>query len=166
MAEARKQALVRRRLSRLFFTLLLVLNFFCFSLATCALAVRSFGERINDVLPQPLFMQQDRFLRVVLDALRARLDGLGALGVIEMNRTKKGGLELLLRHRLGPAYELAKDKEGKQKPLIVREERFIKVKSDPWGRVLSVQREGPITLNKIEFRRENQPIGTKSDSYD
>jgi hypothetical protein len=95
------------------------LTFVNVTLSAMLMSIRSFIRRLNERVPQPIFLQGDLLVGVVINSAQECLGGGTTLSLVEMSRTDRRGIRALVEDR-------------------VREKQW-ELEADAWGRLLSIK---------------------------
>ena len=120
-------------LLKLVMTGCLVLLFGFFSLSTGLMAVYEYGLFVDERLPDPIFLDEQLLLQVVLRVVRGELGPDVDVQITEMQRLPDAGVSVTL-HQEG---ELRVDE------IKLMEQKGWKVVADRWGRVKQMVEAGP-----------------------
>jgi hypothetical protein len=152
MLEARKatpEAGPTEGLVRVITTILLALTFVDVTLSALFMAGHDYGNWLNREMPQPIYAQERRLLRVIEDSVRAKIqqvtgkDGPVEITIADLERTADAGVILLVNT------ETQVKPESAQEPL--RQLQNWRVEADRWGQIIRMSREGTpqyITIEK------------------
>ena len=106
-------------------------------LACGLMAVYEFGVYADERTPDPIYLNEQKMLEVVMDAVKEQVGKDVALSFSEMRRTPSAGLTLQLHQ------------EGELKPVgdeTMLEEKGWLVEADSWARVRKVIEHGTRTI--------------------
>jgi hypothetical protein len=152
MLEARKatpEAGSTEGLVRVITTILLAMTFVNVTLSALFMAGHDYGNWLNREMPQPIYAQERRLLRVIEDSVRAKIqqvtgnDGPVEITIADLERTADAGVILLVNT------ETQVKPESAQEPL--RQLQNWRVEADRWGQIIKMSREGTpqyITIEK------------------
>jgi hypothetical protein len=115
----------------------LVMVFAFFSLASGLMAVYEFGIYAEERTPDPIYLNEQLMLDVVLEGVREQLDEGVELSLSEMRRTPDAGITLVL-HEQGELKTLGGER--------LLEEREWQVEADLWARLRNVLEHGTRTI--------------------
>jgi hypothetical protein len=107
-------------LTRVLMTICFSLTFVNVTLSAMLMSIRSFAKRLNELVPQPIFLRDDLLFDVLIRSARKQIGGKTTLSLVEVGRTDEGGIKALVKD----------DVQDKQWEL----------EADPWGRRLSIKR--------------------------
>jgi hypothetical protein len=126
---------------KLAMTGLLVFVFVFLSLAAGMMAAYVYGEYVDEQRPDPIYLNEELMLEVVLRFVRQQLGSSTGPVISEMKRTEDGGISLNLYHR-GELTTLGDIK--------VREDKTWHVQADCWGRVKEIDEIDPRLIQVSE----------------
>ena len=127
-------------LLKLIMTGCLIFIFVFLSLAAGFLAAFDYGQYVEARMPAPIYLNERRLLKVVLDVVRERLASGSDLRVSEMHRKEDGGISLNVQ-----GSGQLKTQGGQE----LFEEKSLQIEADRWGRVLKISELGR-RLVKVE----------------
>ncbi len=169
MLEARKatpEAGSTEGLVRVITTILLAMTFVDVTLSAMFMAGRDYGNWLNREMPQPIYAQERRLLRVIEDSVRAKIqqvtgnDGPVEIIIADLERTADAGVILLVNTET----EVKPDPEGE----ALRQLQNWRVEADRWGQIIRMGREGTPQYIAIEKAPTNGKAeaeeGKKEDS--
>ncbi len=111
----------------------LVLLFGFFSLSAGLMAVYEYGQFVDERLPDPIFMNEQLLLEVVLKVVREELGPDVNVQITEMQRLHNAGVSLSLHH--------AGDLDIKGDYALLEQKGWA-VEADRWGRVSKMTEAG------------------------
>jgi hypothetical protein len=156
MLEARKatpEAGSTEGLVRVITTILLAMTFVNVTLSAIFMAGHDYGNWLNREMPQPIYAQERRLLRVIEDSVRAKIqqvtgkDGPVEITIADLERTADAGVILLVNT------ETQVKPESAQEPL--RQLQNWRVEADRWGQIIKMGREGTPQYIAIEKASTN-----------
>jgi len=126
-------------LVRVLTTVMLALTFVNVTLSAMFMAAHDYGRWLDREMPQPIYAQESRLLRVIEDGVRDRIgqatgraeQGV-AVTIVDIERTRDGGVDLVV------SAEIDADGNGSLKKL-----QYWKITADRWGRLRKMSPEGP-----------------------
>jgi hypothetical protein len=107
-------------LTRVMLTVSFSLTFVNVTLSAMLMSIRSFAKRLNELVPQPIFLRDDLLVDVVIKVAEKQLGGKTTLSLVEMSRTDDGGIKALVKDEV--------------------QEKQWELEADHWGRRLSIKR--------------------------
>lgn len=126
-------------LVRVITTILLALTFVNVTLSAMSMAGHDYSRWLNREMPQPIYAQEGRLLRVIEDSIRARIRQATGnpekpveITITDMERTDDGGITLMI------GADVEADTQG------YRQLQNWKVTADRWGWVRKMSREGSL----------------------
>jgi hypothetical protein len=126
-------------LVRVLTTIMLALTFVNVTVSAMFLSAHDYGRWLDREMPQPIYAQERRLLRLIEDGVLASIkratgkEGEGvATTIVDIERTKDGGADLVI------STEVASKGNGSLMKL-----QNWQVKADRWGRIRKMSREGP-----------------------
>jgi hypothetical protein len=135
-------------LVRVITTILLAMTFVDVTLSAMFMAGRDYGNWLNREMPQPIYAQERRLLRVIEDSVRAKIqqvtgkDGPVEITISDLERTADAGVILLVNT------ETQVKPESAREPL--RQLQNWRVEADRWGQIIKMSREGTPQYIAIE----------------
>jgi hypothetical protein len=165
-------------LVRVLLTIAFSLAFVNVTLSAMLMAIRDYARRLDEEVPQPIFMDEDRLLRVIVRAAGKKLgkklsddmpievqermrtalgdnqaakkgpEG-GRLEVQEWRRMASGGVRALLTFSSGLEEREVKTPGGAQ-TIIVEEEQQWEAVANAWGRLFSLEEKGSKRLTQVK----------------
>jgi hypothetical protein len=151
MLEARKatpQAGPTEGLVRVITTILLALTFVDVTLSALFMAGHDYGNWLNLEMPQPIYAQERRLLRVIEDSVRAKIqrvtgkDGPVEITIADLERTADAGVILMINTET----QVKPNPEGE----ALRQLQHWRVETDRWGQIIKMSREGTPQYIAIE----------------
>ena len=136
-------------LVRVLLTIVFSLCFVNVTLSAMLMAIRDYAHRLNEEVPQPLFMHEDRLLRVIVGAARKKLGDDVPLEVQEWRRTASGGVRALLVFNSGLEERQVRTPGGVQ-TIIVKEEQQWEAVANAWGHLVSLEEKGGKRLTQVK----------------
>jgi hypothetical protein len=107
-------------LTRALMTIFFSLTFVNVTLSAMLMSIRSFAKRLDELVPQPIFLRDKLLREVIIKSAQEQLGGKKTLSLVEMSRTDEGGIKALVEDSV----------QGRQWGL----------EADPWARRLSIKR--------------------------
>ena len=107
-----------------------------FSLSAGLMAVYEYGQFVDERLPDPIYLNEQLLLKVVLEMVRNKLGPDVEVQMTEMNRLPNAGVSMTLHHK----GELNIDDTK------LLEQKSWKVEADRWGRVQKVVETSPRSI--------------------
>ncbi len=156
MLEARKatpEAGSTEGLVRVITTILLAMTFVNVTLSALFMAGHDYGNWLNREMPQPIYSQERRLLRVIEDGLRAKIrqatgkDGPVEITIADLERSADAGVILMVNTET----EVKPDPEGE----ALRQLQNWRVEADRWGQIIKMSREGTPQYIAIEKASTN-----------
>jgi hypothetical protein len=156
MLEARKatpEAGSTEGLVRVITTILLAMTFVNVTLSAIFMAGHDYGSWLNREMPQPIYAQERRLLRVIEDSVRAKIqqvtgkDGPVEITIADLERTADAGVILMINTET----EVKPDPEGE----ALRQLQTWRVEADRWGQIIKMSREGTPRYIAIEKASAN-----------
>ena len=129
--EADEKDLPTQGLIRVMMTLAFSIVFVNVTLSAMLMAIRDFARRLNELVPQPIFLQEDHLVKVVLASASKNLGKGTNLELVEMSRTERGGVKIL-----------AKDCSQPTQPSLGEANKVVdkwEIETDHWGQNLSIK---------------------------
>ena len=117
--------------TRALMTIFFSLTFVNVTLSAMLMSIRSFARRLNELVPQPIFLKDDLFVEVVIKLAQEKLGGGTRLSLVEMSRTDGGGIKALVKEEVKEKEASAQEEE---------KEKQWELEADQWGRRLSIKR--------------------------
>lgn len=121
-------------------TILLAFTFVNVTLSAISMAGHDYGNWLNREMPQPIYAQERRLVRVIEDGLReairratSRKDAVETT-IVNLERTPDAGIILMI-----DAETEFKPEAGQES---LRQLQSWRVEADRWGRILKMNREG------------------------
>jgi hypothetical protein len=136
-------------LVRVLLTIAFSLAFVNVTLSAMLMAIRDYARRLDEKVPQPTFMDEDRLLGVIVRAAGKRLGESTPLEVQEWRRTASGDVQTLLTFNSGLEQRPVKTPEG-EKVITVQEEQQWEATADTWGRLVSLVEKGSKRLTQVK----------------
>jgi hypothetical protein len=96
------------------------------------MSIHSFAKWLNKCVPQPFFLQKD-MVDIVIRLARERLGVKTTLSLVEMSRTDRGGIRILVKKEVKEKEASVQEKGRKKK------EKQWELEADEWGRFLSMK---------------------------
>jgi hypothetical protein len=124
-------------LFKLLMTGFLVFIFVFFSLSASMMAAYEYGTYLDEHRPDPIYLNEQLLLEVVLAVVYENLDSNIQLKVADMKRLEDGGISLKLHYRGEPA-----ERGG----VILVEEKTWAVEADRWGRVRKILEQSELLI--------------------
>jgi len=112
------------------------------------MTIRDYARKLDELVPQPIFMHEDRLLRVIVRAAEKKLGDKTPLEVQEWMRTASGGVRALLTFNSGLEQRPVKTPGGEE-TITVQEEQQWEVMADAWGHLISLQEKGSKRLTRV-----------------
>ncbi len=125
--EADEETLPTTGLTRVTLTIAFSLIFVNVTLSAMLMAIRDFARRLNELVPQPVFLQEDRLVRLIHASAWKRFGGRTSLELVETNRTEGGGVQAVVKRSSQPA------------PPAAEEPGKWDIEADKWGQILSLK---------------------------
>ena len=142
-----------RGLVRVLLTIAFSLAFVSVTLSAMLMAIRDYARRLDELVPQPIFMHEDRLLRVIVHAagrkLGKKLGDDPPLKVQEWKRMASGGVRALLIFNSGLEERLVRTSEGTQ-TIVVEEEQQWGAVANAWGYLVSLEEKGSKRLTQVK----------------
>jgi len=138
-----------RGLVRVLLTIAFSLAFVNLTLSAMLMAIRDYARKLDELAPQPIFMHEDRLLRVIIRAAEKKLGDKTPLEVQEWKRAASGGVRALLTFNSGLERRPVKTLGGEE-VITVQEEQQWEVMADAWGRLVSLQEKGSKRLTQVK----------------
>ena len=106
------------------------------------MAVYEYGQFVDERLPDPIYLNEQLLLEVVLNVVREKLGPDVTVQITEMSRLPNAGVSVTLHHE----GELrAADPKAKTKTNLL-EQKGWKVEADRWGRVQKMVETSPRSI--------------------
>lgn len=103
------------------------------------LATTSFIGRLNERVPQPIYLRVNELIALVINSAKRRL-GRDYLELVSMERTKQGGIRVTVKgEEEVMREEETREEKGKEKPITVKVSKRWEVKADKWGKLISIE---------------------------
>jgi hypothetical protein len=156
MLEARKatpEAGSTEGLVRVITTILLSMTFVNVTLSAIFMAGHDYGNWLDLEMPQPIYAQERRLLRVIEDSLGAKIqqvtgkDGPVEITIADLERTADAGVILMINTET----EVKPDPQGE----ALRQLQNWRVEADRWGQIIKMNREGTPRYIAIEKASTN-----------
>jgi len=138
-----------RGLVRILLTIAFSLAFVNLTLSAMLMTIRDYARKLDEGVPQPVFMHEDRLLGVIVRAAEKKLGDDTPLEVQEWRRTASGGVRALLTFNSGLEERKVKTPEG-EKVITVQEEQQWEAMADAWGHLASLQEKGSKRLTQVK----------------
>jgi hypothetical protein len=87
-------------LTRALMTIFFSLTFVSVTLSAMLMSIRSFAKRLNELVPQPIFLRDDLLLDVLIKSAQKQLGGKTTLSLVEVSRTDGGGIKALVKDEI------------------------------------------------------------------
>jgi hypothetical protein len=151
MLEARKatpEAGSTEGLVRVITTILLAMTFVNVTLSAIFMAGHDYGNWLNREMPQPIYAQERRLLRVIEDSVQAKIqqvtvkDGPVEITITDLERTADAGVILMVNTE-------TEVKPGSAKEPL-RQLQHWRIETDRWGQVVKMSHEGTPRYIAIE----------------
>jgi len=84
-------------LTRALMTIFFSLTFVNVTLSAMLMSIRSFAKRLNELVPQPIFLRDDLLVEILIKSAQKQLGGKTALSLVEVSRTDGGGIKALVK---------------------------------------------------------------------
>jgi hypothetical protein len=139
-------------LVRILLTIAFSLAFVSVTLSAMLMTIRDYARKLDERVPQPIFMHEDRLLGVIVRAAEKKLGGDTSLEVQEWRRTDSGGVRALLTFNRGFKERQVKTPGGEE-VIIIQEEQQWEAMADAWGRLVSLQEKGSKRLTQVKQAR-------------
>jgi hypothetical protein len=136
-------------LVRVLLTIAFSLAFVNVTLSAMLMAIRDYAQRLDEKVPQPIFMDEDRLLGVIVRAAGKKLGDDTSLEVQEWRRMASGGVRALLAFSSELEERPVKTSEGVQ-TIMVEEEQQWEVVASAWGHLLSLEEKGSKRLTQVK----------------
>ena len=136
-------------LVRVLLTIAFSLAFVNVTLSAMLMAIRDYAHRLDELVPHPIFMHEDRLRRVIVGAAEKKLGDDTSLEVQEWRRMASGGVRALLTFNSGLEERQVKTPGGAQ-TIIVEEEQQWEAAANAWGRLLSLEEKGSKRLTQVK----------------
>jgi hypothetical protein len=130
-----------------------VLLFAFFSLSAGLMAVYEYGQFVDERLPDPIYLNEQLLLEVVLKVVREELGPDVEVQITEMNRLPDAGVTLTL-HSEGELR--ASDPKDKTKTNLL-EQKSWKVSANRWGRVNKMVEASPRSIQVKDAPAPDKP---------
>lgn len=134
---------------RVLLTIAFSLAFVNVTLSAMLMAIRDYAHRLDELVPQPIFMQEDRLLRVIVGTAGKKLGDDTPLEVQEWRRVASGGVRALLTSNSGLEERQVKTPGGVQ-TIIVEEEQQWEAVASAWGHLLALEEKGSRRLTQVK----------------
>lgn len=134
---------------RVLLTIAFSLAFVSVTLSAMLMAIRDYARKLDELVPQPIFMHEGRLLRVIVDAAEKKLGDDTPLEVQEWRRTVSGGVRASLVFNSGLEERQVRTSGGVQ-TIIVEEEQQWEAVADAWGHLASLQEKGSKRLTQVK----------------
>ena len=108
-----------RGLTRALMTIFFSLTFVNVTLSAMLMSIRSFAKRLNELVPQPIFLRDNLLVDVIIKSAQKQLGGKTTLSLVEVSRTDGGGIRALVKDEV--------------------QEKQWELEADQWGRRLSIK---------------------------
>jgi lysylphosphatidylglycerol synthetase-like protein (DUF2156 family) len=142
-----------RGLERVLLTIAFSLAFVNLTLSAMLMAIRDYARRLDEEVPQPIFMHEDRLRKKIIGAAEKTLGGydtpLEGLEVQEWMRTALGGVRALLTFNSGELERRVKA-PGEEETITVQEEQQWEAIADAWGNLASLQEKDSKRLTQVK----------------
>jgi hypothetical protein len=138
-----------RGLERVLLTIAFSLAFVNLTLSAMLMAIRDYALRLDELVPQPIFMHEERLLRVIVGAAEKKLGDDTSLEVQEWRRAASGGVRALLTFNSGLEERQVRTLEG-ARTIIVEEEQQWEAVASAWGHLLSLEEKGSKRLAQVK----------------
>ncbi|MFB0536169.1 MAG: hypothetical protein ACETWR_14430 [Anaerolineae bacterium] len=138
-----------RGLTRVLLTIAFSLAFVNLTLSAMLMTIRDYARKLDELVPQPIFMHEGRLLRVIVRAAEGKLGGDIPLEVQDWMRTASGGVRALLTFNSGLEERQVKTPGGEE-VIIVQEERQWEAMADAWGYIAAFQEKGSRRLTQVK----------------
>jgi hypothetical protein len=157
MLEARKatpEAGPTEGLVRVITTILLAMTFVNVTLSAIFMAGHDYGNWLNREMPQPIYAQERRLLRVIEDSVRAKIqqvtgkDGPVEITIADLERTADAGVILMVNTET----EVIPGPQGE----ALRQLQNWRVEADRWGQIIKMSREGTPQYIAVEKSSANE----------
>jgi len=140
-------------LVRVLLTIAFSLAFVNLTLSAMLMAIRDYARRLDEEVPQPIFMHEDRLRKKIIRAAEETLGGydtpLEGLEVQEWMRTASGGVRALLTFNSGELERRVRT-PGEEETITVQEEQQWEAMADAWGHLASLQEKGSKRLTQVK----------------
>ena len=138
-----------RGLVRVLLTIAFSLAFVNLTLSAMLMTIRDYARKLDELVPQPIFMHEDRLLSVIVRAAEKKLGDKTLLEVQEWKRTALGGVRALLTFNSGLERRPVKTPGGEE-TITVQEEQQWEAMADAWGHLMSLQEKGSKRLTQVK----------------
>ena len=139
-----------RGLVRVLLTIAFSLAFVNVTLSAMLMAIRDYAHRLDELVPQPIFMHEDRLLGVIVGAAEKKLSDDTSLEVQEWRRTASGGVRALLTFNSGLEERQVRTSKGAQ-TITVEEEQQWEAIASAWGHLISLEEKGSKRLTQVKL---------------
>ncbi len=137
-------------LVRVLLTIAFSLAFVNVTLSAMLMAIRDYARKLDELVPQPIFMHEERLLRVIVGAAEKKLGDDTSLEVQEWRRPASGGVRALLTFNSGLKERQVRTSEGAQ-TIIVEEEQQWEAVANTWGHLISLEEKGGKRLTQVKL---------------
>jgi hypothetical protein len=138
-----------RGLERVLLTIAFSLAFVNLTLSAMLMAIRDYALRLDELVPQPIFMHEDRLLRVIVGTAEKKLGDDTSLEVQEWRRAASGGVRALLTFNSGLEERQVRISGGLQTIIVEEEQQWVAV-ANAWGQLLSLEEKGSKRLTQVK----------------
>jgi hypothetical protein len=138
-----------RGLERVLLTIAFSLAFVNLTLSAMLMAIRDYALRLDELVPQPIFMHEDRLLRVIVGAAEKKLGDDTSLEVQEWRRAASGGVRALLTFNSGLEERQVRTSGDAQTIIVEEEQQWVAV-ANAWGQLLSLEEKGSKRLTQVK----------------
>jgi hypothetical protein len=138
-----------RGLERVLLTIAFSLAFVNLTLSAMLMAIRDYALRLDELVPQPIFMHEDRLLRVIVGTAEKKLGDDTSLEVQEWRRAASGGVRALLTFNSGLEERQVRTSGGLQTIIVEEEQQWVAV-ANAWGQLLSLEEKGSKRLTQVK----------------
>jgi hypothetical protein len=138
-----------RGLERVLLTIAFSLAFVNLTLSAMLMAIRDYALRLDELVPQPIFMHEDRLLRVIVGAAEKKLGDDTPLEVQEWRRAASGGVRALLTFNSGLEERQVRTSGDAQTIIVEEEQQWVAV-ANAWGQLLSLEEKGSKRLTQVK----------------
>jgi len=139
-----------RGLVRVLLTIAFSLAFVNVTLSAMLMAIRDYAHGLDELVPQPIFMHEDRLLGVIVGAAEKKLGDDTSLEVQEWRRTASGGVRALLTFNSGLEERQVRTSGGVQ-TIIVEEEQQWETVASAWGHLIYLEEKGSKRLAQVKL---------------
>jgi hypothetical protein len=134
--EADEEALPTTGLTRVIMTLAFSMVFVNITLSAMLMAIRDFARRLDELVPQPVFLQEDHLVKIVLASACKNFKEGTNLELVEMSRTEDGGMKILAKDGSQPAQPPSAEADEETADVVVDQ---WAIEADRWGQNLSIK---------------------------